>query len=707
MADEQQKVVNRDTPEVEPARAELVKDILGTIEADREHWEDTFKTMKADMRFARGIQWPKQEKNDERYVADIVNQHIRRAVSSIYARNPKVVAKRRPRIENTVWDGKGESLAQAKEAMMLASQPGIALSEQSMMEAKNAQAIIADSRAVKQRIDMLNKLGRTMEILFEHQLAEGNPKFKIQAKQLVRRAKTCGVGFLKVGYQRVMGRTIELDAKIKDASDRIAKIEQLSADVADGEVQDNSAEMEELRLLVQALQKEADMVVREGLIFDFPRSYALIIDRDCSQLKGFVGAQHLAHELIYSPKQVQRLWGVDLGKGFTGYDKEGRAPNARQKGKAGYSYAKVYEYYDLVGQTVCVVCDGYKDFLAEPATPETIFEQGHGFFALSFNDVEDDENIYPPSDVQKIKHIQLERNRSREALRQHRIANRPATVGAKGLFTKADKDKMQNHEVGEHIELDALSAADAQSKIQDKMMAKPTVAIDAAIYQTDYLDDDYLRTSGQQVANVGPTSDATATEASIAETSRMGEVQSDADDLDEFLTDVARASGQVLLAEMTADTVKRIVGPGAVWPEMDRKAMQEEVYLEIKAGSSGRPNKALKVANMERLAPFIVQAPGITPAWWARELVQQVDDTIDLTEAVLDGQPSMTAMNAMMQPGTGDPATSPEQQGPQGRDNKPAPPQSQPGPQAGNLPVPPGVAGVPRPSGDYPVGVPS
>ena len=707
MADEQKKVVNRDTPEVEPARAELVKDILGTIEADREHWDDNYKRMKADMKFARGIQWPKQTETDERYVADIVNQHIRRAVSSIYARNPKVVAKRRPRIEHTIWDGKGESLAQAKEAAMLAAQPGMVLSDQSKMEFANAQAILQDAKAVKQRMDMLNRLGRTMESLFEHQLAEGNPKFKIQAKQLVRRAKTCGVGFLKVGYQRVMGRTIELDAKIKDASDRIAKIEQLSADVADGEVQENSAEMEELRLLIAALQKEAEMVVREGLIFDFPRSYALIIDKDCSQLKGFVGAQHLAHELVYSPKQVQRLWGVDLGKNFTGYDKEGRAPGARQKNKSGFSYAKVYEYYDLVGQTVCVVCEGYKDFLAEPASPETIFEQGHGFFALSFNDVEDDENIYPPSDVQKIKHIQLERNRSREALRQHRIANRPATVGAKGLFTKDDKDKMQTHEVGEHIELDALSAADAQSKIQDKMMAKPTVAIDAAIYQTDYLDDDYLRTSGQQVANVGPTSDATATEASIAETSRMGEVQSDADDLDEFLTDVARAAGQVLLAEMTADTVKRIVGPGAVWPEMDRKAMQEEVYLEIKAGSSGRPNKALKVANMERLAPFIVQAPGVQPSWWARELVQQVDDTIDLTEAVLDGQPSMTAMNAMMQPGTGDPATSPEQQGPRGRDNKPVPPQSQPGPQAGNLPVPPGVAGVPRPSGDYPVGAPN
>ena len=707
MAEEQQKVVNRDTPEVPEARAALVKDTLGQIEGAREHWESAFKRMKSDMKFARGIQWPKQTENDERYVADIVNQHIRRAVSSIYARNPKVIAKRRQRIEHTVWDGKGESLARAKEAAMMASQPGMVLSPQSTVELQRAQGIIADANQVKQRMDMLNRLGRTMEILFDHQLAEGNPKFKIQAKQLVRRAKTCGVGFLKIGYQRVMGRTIELDAKIKDASDRIAKIEQLSADVADGEVQDNAAEMEELRLLVQTLQQEAEMVVREGLIFDFPRSYALIIDPDCSQLKGFVGAQWLAHELIYSPKQVQRLWNVDLGKDFTGYDKEGKMPSGRQKGKNKYGYAKVYEFYDLVGQTVCVVCDGYKDFLAEPASPETVFEQGHGFFALSFNDVEDDENIYPPSDVQKIKHIQLERNRSREALRQHRIANRPATVGAKGLFSKDDKEKMQTHEVGEHIELDALSASDAQSKVQDKMMAKPTVAIDASIYQTDYLDDDYLRTSGQQVANIGPTSDSTATEASIAETSRMGEVQSDADDLDEFLTDVARAAGQVLLAEMTAETVKRIVGPGAVWPEMDRKAMQEEVYLEIKAGSSGRPNKALKVANMERLAPFIVQAPGITPAWWARELVQQVDDTIDLTEAVLDGQPSMTAMNAMAQPSTGDPATSPEQQGPRGRANNPAPPQSQPGPQAGNLPVPPGVAGVPRPSGDYPVGMPS
>src|SRR5690606_34048623 len=118
---------------------------------------------------------------------------------------------------------------------------------------------------------------------------------------------------------------------------------------------------------------------------------------------------------------------------------------------------------------------------------------------------------------------------------------------------------------------------------------------------------------GDQQANLGPTSGATATESAIAENSRSSGLSSETDELDDFLTMLARACGQLLLLEMSAETVKRIAGPGAVWPEFSRQEVADEIYLEILAGSSGRPNRQLRINAIERTGNILVQVPGIRP----------------------------------------------------------------------------------------------
>src|SRR3546814_14030395 len=83
-----------------------------------------------------------------------------------------------------------------------------------------------------------------------------------------------------------------------------------------------------------------------------------------------------------------------------------------------------------------------------------------------------------------------------------------------------------------------------------------------------------------------------------------------------------------------------------------------EIFLEIEAGSSGRPNAAQELANLERVSPLLVQTPGISPRWIATKVLKLVDSNVDLDEAFIDGLPSLTAMNALAgrpatQPGTG------------------------------------------------------
>src|SRR3546814_19167006 len=108
---------------------------------------------------------------------------------------------------------------------------------------------------------------------------------------------------------------------------------------------------------------------------------------------------------------------------------------------------------------------------------------------------------------------------------------------------------------------------------------------------------------------MGGMSGGTATESSIAEQGRISTISANVDDLDEFLTEVARATGQLMLLELDEATAKRIAGEGAVWPALSREDVISEIFLTVKAGSSGRPNKAAEVANREPAFPVTLRLP--------------------------------------------------------------------------------------------------
>jgi hypothetical protein len=204
--------------------------------------------------------------------------------------------------------------------------------------------------------------------------------------------------------------------------------------------------------------------------------------------------------------------------------------------------------------------------------------------------------------------------------------------------------------------------------------------IDPNLYEVNPVYEDILRTTGIQEANLGGTSDATATQSQIAEGSRQTSMGSNIDDLNDLLTSLARNGGQILMREMSLPSVQKIVGIGAVWPELSREEIANEVLLEIEAGSMGRPNQAQEVAAAQRLYPLLIQIPGINPEFLAKELIRRMDDRLDLTQAFQTAMPSIVALNGMAQasaPGAGMPAGA--GQGPAGAANAQKPGAPSPG----------------------------
>lgn len=715
LADAAQTTIQRGTPTPEESRAALVRQWADQVATAREFWaKSAFKRIKDDMAFAAGKQWPSEGKPGEdnfldpkesRYVANITLRHIAARTASIYGKNPKIVARRKQRLYSTVWDGNMQTLQAAMQATQM-----------NPMDPTPAM-IVQDALNAMTQMQMLTNMGKTLEILFEHEIDEQPVPFKVQMKNVVRRGLTTGVGWVKVGYQRIMQLPPEVDAQISKYEQQLATVERLSADLADAEIQETEARAEQLRLAINDLSKTQEIVVREGLTFTFPHSTSIIPDPNCQSLRGFVGTEWVAEEYFLTSDRIKEIYKVDvsgatagnnLGEGgpriYVRHNDGTFAPDTREASRDGKvskhdTFHCVWEIYSRIDGLVYVVCDGYPEFLVEPSCPDVKLERFYPWFGFVVNEVYAEDMVFPPSDVRLMRDMQMELNRARQGLREHRRAALPKTYTRKGVLTESDKEEIQDPTPLMVVELDGLQPGE---KVQDVLQAYSGPGIDPNLYDPSPAYEDYLRTLGQQEANLGGTSGATATEASIAEGSRVSSVGAVVDDLDEFLGELARNAGQILLTECSKEKVMEVVGPGAVWPELKRDQIAKEIYLDVEAASTGRPNKAQEVQVAQAIFPLLMQVPGVSPEWMGREMLRRMDDRLDLTDAFAPGVPSVMMMNRMgaggmmgggAAPTAAQPQDDPNAQGMEGGANAPS---TQP-PQVNAAPRPPGAGGVGRP----------
>jgi hypothetical protein len=656
-AEPMQTGIKRDAEKPGPSRASLVKTLIKKVENAKKHWKKSFDRMKEDTDFYMGKQWSSND-NDDRYVANIVQRHVGQRVSALYAKNPKFVAKRRETLDFATWEGDMSAFQAVQTAMQNSAVTGQPPDPTMMQTMQDAQQGFERRR-------MLDRVAKTMEIVAHHQLQEQQPSFKGQMKQLVRRTCVNGIGYVKIGYHRVMEKRPEDVERITDITEQLSTLERLTADRIDEKFSEDHAKMEQLRLLLKSIQSKQDVIIKEGVVFDFPMSHTVIVDPKCRQMSGFVGADWIAQEFILDVEDVKEIYKIDLGKEYTAYEDKNEGDGDCEK-------AIVWEIYSKKDGMLYVVCDGYHDFLKEPEPPHLELERFWPFFPLIFNEVESEKDVIPPSDVRLLMPVQREYNRARQALREHRFANRPLYATYEGALSEKDITNLQSHPANAVIKLQNLSPGQAVNSILQPVQHNP---IDPSLYDTSMLLDDMMRVVGSQEANLGGTSASTATEVSVAEGSRMSSLSSNVDDLEDFLGEMARTTGQVLLEQMDQQTVMKIAGPGAVWPQLAINEIASELMLEVEAGSNGRPNKAIQMQNFERIAPILLQIPGMNPEFMAKEALKRMDDGMDITDAIRAALPSIVAMNAQKQLApAGDPAADPNLQGGAGATNvAPAP----------------------------------
>lgn len=592
------------------------------IKDAKRKFEKDFKRMKENMEFAAGIQRHGQENiESSQYTANFVNKEINQKVAALYAKEPKAIAKRRPRLDFEIWDGSVEKLQAASMVMAQTAATGMVTPA-----VPQAQALLQDVQAGKQRQEMISRVCDTMEILYQYECDTQSPDFKYQMKQLVRRTAINGVGYVRLNFCRTGAYTLPASGSDDSLSMRIKRAKHILQEIEEDKITEDDPRRTQLQQLFASVQdtvQEQDYsTIEESLEFDFPSSTSIIVDPRCKSLKGFIGARWIAQQFIMPLEEANAFFETDIKAGGElilyaeeGVEKIKNEPGAMDtKDPQEKPLGCFWEVFDITTKTCFFICDGWHKFVQAPRPVEPNINRFWPIFALTLNDIEMESSgkatIYPPSDVDLIKDAQKEWNRIGEELRKHRKSNRPFYITLDGWLSELDVDKLGDHETCELVRVKGMPPG---GDLKSNLVRFDAAPIDAQLYSRANLLEDVVTTVGTTQA-APPQKHVAATPAVIQEQQRISGVSSNVDDLDDLLSELARAGGEIMLKEFSIQTVKRIAGPGAVWPEQQREDFLNEVFLDIVASSSGRPNKAVDVSTAQTLGPLMMQA-GANP--WA------------------------------------------------------------------------------------------
>lgn len=641
---------NSDNPDGKSPDSSLLKKMREKVIDAEKLYKDFFDLID---RWEQLAKYGCLKENVGSYKANVTDQVIQQLVASLYAQNPKVKASIRERIDYTVWNGDATQLDAAIAVVRMAPElaaNGINPQTPQIME---ADAIVQDAYAVHKYREFLERKGKTLELAYLYFLDEQSEDFFSNFQQVIRRALISSIGWVKLGFQREMGFDGVTERKIGDQREQIKRAESLDGE--EGSEEDRAADIEEKKRILKGLEAQ-EIILREGLVFDFPLVRNVIIDTKAISWANLNSADWMCeiHDLT-KQERSDEFPNIDFNKidGANSTDggkikvhpteKEEKGSAKASRGMSEEDFYRVYEFYSKTDGLCYWFMDGYDEYLREPDVPNVDVEGFFPYENLIFNPNENKDDTTPVSDVSKMQDAQEALNQKRQWSLDHTRHSLPKYVApATAMDNEVKKALETSDEVGLVILLKALQ--DGQ-KVSDILQKLETVGLDPNMYATYEQTQDITMSTNASQAQVGNTSKGTATAASIAQSSYTNVVDVKKAAVDKLLNRISRKSSQILQTEMSAESIQEIVGRGAVWEESSRADIHKEVYLKIEAGSSGLPNEAEELMKSEKLLPLMLQNPQINPMWLAETMIKLMDSKVDLSSAILES-PALAVENA-------------------------------------------------------------
>lgn len=280
----------------------------------------------------------------------------------------------------------------------------------------------------------------------------------------------------------------------------------------------------------------------------------------------------------------------------------------------------VWEYYDLKHRTVCVFAEGSDDYLVDITKMPYAF--GHPFEMLRNYEIPDE--IYPIGDLEQLLPLQLELDKTRSQLMNHRrklarkYLYKEEAFGPDGLSAlESDEDNTMVPVVSD-LPFDQI------------LVPMPTDGgMDAQLYQySDVIESDMDKVSGvnEYARGATPEMKRTATEAAIIQDAANARAADKLAVIENSVGKIARKLVQLGQQFLTGDQVARVVGANnaVLWVPYTYDDIMGEFDFDVEGGSTQPNNETQKrqtaVAMMQALGPLVGVV--VDPMQLARHVLQ-------------------------------------------------------------------------------------
>ena len=504
--------------------------------------------------------------------------------------------------------------------------------------AKNPEISIRPAIAVDEsRYEEVKQFARTCEVVLNRQLHDAD--LKRRAKAALRSADTTKVGWLKMDYQRSYELDPIMQNRINDTQDNLLQLQAAQEKLSDNDA-NAKADLElrraDLRVKLRAYQEQKEVIAAEGLVIDHVLSEHILLDTtQIRNIDEFAQAPWIAHCVPMSVedarvrfgKKIQETSGYTLHRVDDDDDMKKYFRSGGMESPKSGQYIRVWEVWSKTDMTVFTFGEGGSEWLREPFSPDTQSEQWYPFFPYSPDRIDGD--FYPLSKVDRLKELQDEHNKARTRFREMRDRHIPHTLLRKGAYTDNDVKAMANPDRFGFAQIEGQEGIPLAQDILPGINPQ----IDPQIYMTEHIERDWERSTNVADASRGfVTKPKTATEAAITDQANNLQSSGDSDELDDFLTILARSALEILLQELTVQQATRIAGDTAIWPpgNMSKEEVFNLVALEIRAGSTAKPNKAIEQQLWTQFGPQIMDTVMKTNELIGMKQIELAEITIEM-----------------------------------------------------------------------------
>lgn len=315
----------------------------------------------------------------------------------------------------------------------------------------------------------------------------------------------------------------------------------------------------------------------------------------------------------------QKLKGGDM---IGSSERERHHWQKRDKVSPDVQYVTIWEFYDLVHQTMAVFAEESNEFLVDPMPIP--FAGGHPFYMIRNYDVP--EHFYPMGDLEALENLQLELN----ALRSQAHASRKKAA-RKYLFHESVFGSQGRQALESEQDNRFIPVADESKPLSEVVYPLPQTQFPAEMFNfSQQVEQDIATVSGVSEYQRGqmPETRRTATEAAIISDSSSARAADKLAIVELAIAEIGRKVLQLDQQFTTGEQVFQVVGEGgaSVWVTWTRDDIKGEFDFDVEGGSTQPQNETVRrqtaIALSQAMQPFV--AIGVVdPAALAQHMLRE------------------------------------------------------------------------------------